>query len=55
MAMHGRPATEIAYYLGHSSPAITQAIYQHWYPKERTSAVEDLAAAVLGSTSRATA
>jgi integrase len=48
LAMQGRPATEVAYDLGHSSAAITQAIYQHWFPKERTGALDELARAVLG-------
>ena len=30
------------------SAAITQAVYQHWFPKERTGALDNLAAAVLG-------
>jgi integrase len=48
LAMAGRPATEIAHYLGHRNAGITQAVYTHWFPKERTSAIEDHARAVFG-------
>jgi integrase len=50
LAMQGRPAIEVAYYLGHSSAAIMQAIYQHWFPKEWTGALEEL---VRGFSARA--
>jgi integrase len=48
LAAAGRPATEIAGYLGHSSADVTLRIYAHWFPKDRTGAIEGHAARVLG-------
>ncbi|MEO6026652.1 MAG: site-specific integrase [Candidatus Binatia bacterium] len=48
LAAHGRPATEIASYLGHGSSDVTLRVYTHWFPKQRTGAMESHASRVLG-------
>src|SRR5262249_2147633 len=39
LAAAGRPPTEIAGFLGHSSADVTLRIYAHWFPKDRTGAI----------------
>ena len=39
--------TEIAGYLGHSSADVTLRVYAHWFPKDRTGAIENHATRVL--------
>ena len=53
LATAGRPATEIAGYLGHGSADVTLGIYAHWFPKDRTGAMESHASRVLGLLSAA--
>lgn len=42
------PPTEIAYLLGHSSPAVTMKIYAHWLTDVQTKAVASVTQVVLG-------
>jgi len=49
LAAQGRPATEIAGYLGHASADVTLRVYAHWFPKDRTGALESHASRVLGA------
>jgi len=46
--MQGRPITEVAHLLGHSSPTITLNVYSHWFRDVKTDAVATLARAVCG-------
>jgi integrase len=54
LAAAGRPPTEIAGYLGHSSADVTLRVYSHWFPKDRTGAIEQHAARVLGGAATTT-
>jgi integrase len=45
----GTPPTEVAGYLGHSSPAVTMTIYAHWLPKVETNSVNRMASAILSA------
>jgi integrase len=47
LAAAGRPSTDIAGYLGHGSADVTLRIYSHWFPKDRTGAIENHASRVL--------
>jgi len=48
LIMQGRPVTEVAALLGHSSPAITLTVYSHWFRAESSSTtIADLAGIVL--------
>lgn len=49
LAAEGRPPTEIAGYLGHASADVTLRVYAHWFPKDRTGALESHAGRVLGA------
>jgi integrase len=49
LAAQGRPATEVAAYLGHKDAHTTLTVYSHWFPKTRTSAAEEVAASVFGT------
>jgi integrase len=49
LAAQGRPATEVAAYLGHKDAHTTLTVYQHWFPKTRTSAAEDVAESIFGA------
>lgn len=40
----GRPVTEVAHLLGHSSPAITLKVYAHWFKNETSDAISVLSA-----------
>lgn len=48
MIAAGAPITEIQHRLGHASPAITLAVYSHWFRNAESGAADQLEAAVLG-------
>jgi integrase len=48
MIASGAPVTEVQHRLGHSSPAITLAVYSHWLKDVETNTADHLAEAVLG-------
>jgi integrase len=48
LAMQGKPVTEVAALLGHSSPVVSLRVYSHWFKNMKTTSTEDVAAAVFG-------
>ncbi len=49
MIAAGAPVTEVQHHLGHANPAITLAVYSHWFKNvDSGGTVDRLAAAVLG-------
>ncbi len=50
LIMDGKPVTQIAHLLGHSSPAIMLKVYAHWFKDMKTDAVSNLACIVCGGT-----
>jgi len=53
LIQEGKPPTEVAHLLGHSSSAVTMKIYAHWFKSSETTSLDALAKRILPGTAAA--
>jgi integrase len=46
------PVPEVSHRLGHKNPKVTMETYAHFIPEEKTTAIDDFSASIMGNVSK---